>query len=65
MEICKNCGSYIMADISGKSSDCNCGDIDGEEFEGYVPENIGIGGGDYIEFTWCLDCGMIQGDFPK
>ena len=32
--------------------------------EGYVPENLNIGGGDYIEFTYCLQCGKIQGDFP-
>ena len=34
------------------------------EHEGYVPKNIGIGGGDYIEFDYCADCGMILGDFP-
>ena len=25
---------------------------------------MGIGGGDYIEFAYCLDCGQIQKDFP-
>jgi hypothetical protein len=38
--------------------------INGKEGDGYVPDDIGIGGGDYITFTYCLDCGKIQGDFP-
>jgi hypothetical protein len=25
---------------------------------------MGIGGGDYVAFSYCLDCGQIQGDFP-
>lgn len=25
---------------------------------------MGIGGGDYVEFDYCLDCGQIQGTFP-
>ena len=34
---------------------------------GYVPEGIGVGAedsDDYVEFTYCLDCGQIQGEFP-
>jgi len=31
---------------------------------GYVPNDLGIGDGDYLEFDLCLDCGQIQGDFP-
>jgi len=30
----------------------------------YVPGDFGIGGGDYIRFDYCLECGKIQGDFP-
>lgn len=36
-----------------------------KEKDGYVPSDMGIGGGDYIEFEWCLDCGQIQGTFPR
>jgi hypothetical protein len=32
--------------------------------DGYVPSKMGIGGGDYMEFSYCLDCGQIQGKFP-
>jgi hypothetical protein len=32
--------------------------------DGYVPDDLGIGGGDYVEFDYCLDCGQLQGKFP-
>ncbi len=52
--------------VSGKSSDCNCIYFEelGLEINGYVPYDLNIGGGDYIEFKYCLDCGQIQGTFP-
>jgi hypothetical protein len=30
----------------------------------YVPRYLGLGGGDYVKFEFCLECGRIQGDFP-
>jgi hypothetical protein len=30
------------------------------EYDGYVPTGIGIGGNDYLEFDYCLNCGQIQ-----
>lgn len=30
------------------------------DHDGYVPHGLGIGGGDYLRFTVCLDCGKIQ-----
>lgn len=62
---CIKCGSERIISISSKSSDLNYFQYNGKEYEGYVVEDIGIGeGGDYIEFSWCLDCGQIQGNFP-
>ena len=61
---CQRCKSERVSNICSKSSDLNGGEIDGAAFEGYVPEHSGIGGGDYVEFSWCMDCGQIQGDFP-
>jgi hypothetical protein len=29
-----------------------------------VPRDLGIGGGDDVQLTYCLDCGQIQGKFP-
>jgi hypothetical protein len=37
------------------------------EHHGYVPRDLGIGGGDYVKLSYCLDCGQIQPgktDFP-
>lgn len=61
---CIRCNSERIIQVSGKTSDCYGHTLQGKNYEGYVPFNIGIGGGDYIEFTYCLDCGQIQGDFP-
>ena len=37
----------------------------GKENDGYVPVGVGIGGGDYVDFTYCLECGKIQSNqFP-
>jgi len=65
--ICK-CGSDRIITVSGKTSDmfgCDYGTI---QYNGYVPEKIGItdgeGCGDYIGFSYCLECGKIQGNFP-
>jgi len=32
--------------------------------QNYVPYDLGIGGGDYIQFMYCLNCGKIHGNFP-
>jgi hypothetical protein len=66
---CRNsdtCGSDRIATITAKCDDrCTVtfpGLIDSQ---GYVPRDVGIGGGDYVEFSWCLDCGLIQSEeFP-
>lgn len=31
----------------------------------YVPSDLNIGGGDYLSFDVCLDCGQMQGEWPK
>lgn len=65
---CQTCNSKRLVFISGKSSDMNSFYFEesgkkSDDFE-YVPDDMNIGGGDYIEFFMCLDCGQIQGDFP-
>lgn len=30
-----------------------------EQF-GYVPRDLGIGGGDFVRFSVCLECGTMQ-----
>ena len=61
---CKICkGNRVML-VNAKCSDCCQVNLDGKDKVGYVPSEFGIGGGDYIEFDLCLDCGRIQGSFP-
>lgn len=63
---CQKCGSNRMADISGKCSDMSDFSIpsQGIEKDGYVPSDAGIGGGDYIEIGYCMDCGQMEGEWP-
>lgn len=63
--ICQRCSSIRVARVCAKCSDmCSVSINKTNEVDGCVPEDIGIGGGDYVEFSWCLDCGQIQGKFP-
>ncbi len=63
---CGHCGSDRVASVSGKCEDM-CHIVykeNDEERNDYVPKDMGIGRGDYLRFSYCLECGMIQGDFP-
>ncbi len=61
---CQRCKSERIANVSAKCADlCFCS-VDGKEHEGYVPSDMGVGSGDYVELEYCLDCGQIQGGFP-
>ena len=55
---------HRIALVSAKCSDCCVVVIGDSESDGYVPRGMGIGGGDYVEFRYCLDCGVIVGQFP-
>lgn len=61
---CQRCKSKRIHNVSAKCSDMCNGDINGRGHEGYVPEDLGIGGGDYLKFSYCLDCGQLQNKFP-
>ncbi len=61
---CYACGGSRIAEVGGKTSDrCNIS-IGKKEHSGYVPRDMRIGGGDYLAFDFCLDCGQMQGEFP-
>jgi len=60
---CK-CGSDKIIHISGKTDDTCSVSFKDVEGEGYVPSDLGIGGGDYIDFSFCGNCGLIQGFQP-
>ncbi len=61
---CGKCSSERVAQVSAKCCDHCVYQYQDREHIGYVPDDLGIGGGDYIEFDYCLDCGQIQGHFP-
>ncbi len=59
------CGKPELIVVNAKCSDmCHIRYPDLTEEQGYVPRNINIGGGDYIEFSYCINCGKIRGKFP-
>jgi len=60
---CK-CESERIVHVSAKCSDRCDVSIGTKELSDYVPRDMGIGHGDYVEFSYCLDCGQIQGEFP-
>jgi len=64
---CQRCKSHRILSIQSKTDDSSFYMwMEGENgWQGYVPSNMGIGGGNnYIEFDYCLFCGQIQGKFP-
>lgn len=62
---CQKCSSDKIFSVTAKCTDlCFVVSDTGKEHDGYVPENIGIGGGDYVRIKYCIDCGQIQGTFP-
>jgi len=64
MSYCQRCQSNRIANVSAKCSDC-CGySVGDSNDDGYVPDDMGVGGRDYMEITYCLHCGQLQGEFP-
>jgi len=59
------CEKREVIRVMGKCSDlCQVMYPGGTESNGEVPYNINIGGGDYLEFDYCMNCGQMVGDFP-
>lgn len=61
---CQKCESKRILTLSAKCSDACFVEYDELEKDGYVPWDIGIGGGDYVEIEVCMECGQLQGHFP-
>ncbi len=62
--MCMCCENPKIATISAKCSDKFMFNSKGIKYVGYVPYDIGIGGGEYISFELCLSCGKIR-DFVE
>lgn len=61
---CQACRSSRTAYVLARCSDMCSVDLAGRRRRGYVPRDLGIGGGDDIQFEYCLDDGRIRGAFP-
>jgi len=61
---CSKCKSDRILSVNAKCSDMCFVQINGYEKSDYVPNDLGIGGGDYVHFDMCLECGQVQGVFP-
>lgn len=61
---CQKCNSQRVLRFSAKCSDMFDATIGTHEHDGYVPGDLGIGRGDYIDARVCLDCGQMQGTYP-
>ena len=61
---CRVCESDRILQVSGKCSDRFGATYKNKDYDGYVTSEVGIGGGDYVEFKYCLECGTIQNKFP-
>ena len=62
---CIRCKSDRILDVSGKTSDCFNATYKGNEYDGYVLTDVGMGDdSDCINIKYCLNCGQIQGKFP-
>lgn len=61
--MCQTCNSVKIITVTAKCDVCQFIGIDFIH-SGYVPYNAEIGGGNHIDFAYCLDCGQIQGSFP-
>ena len=61
---CPKCFSERIANVGAKCSDMFNAGFGDTSYQGYVLSDMGIGGGDYLELDYCMDCGQILGTFP-
>jgi hypothetical protein len=61
---CQKCNSNRIANVYAKCDDRFNVELYGNQITGYVSSDFEIGSGDEMEFSLCLDCGQVQGQFP-
>ena len=65
MPTCQECKGDRIMSVSAKCADLCSAMYHGVEHDGYVPKGISIDRfGDYVDVTFCLDCGQLQGKWP-
>ena len=67
MAKCDKCKSKRVIDYSAKCSDLCVTNYKGKGYDGYVPhiDSDIDDNGDYLQPAICLECGKVQGTFPK
>jgi len=61
---CQKCNSERVLGVSGKTSDMCSMRLGATRHSDYVTYDLNLGGGDYLEFDLCLECGQLQGKWP-
>lgn len=61
---CQTCKSLRVISVYAHCSDMFGANAE-QEYSGYVLEDLGIGSGDDVEFNYCMNCGQMQGKFPR
>ena len=56
--------SAKCSDVFDMSLHNDTGSQHGEDYDGYVPSGIGVGGGDYLELEIDIETGKIRGWKP-
>ncbi len=60
--ICHQCKTHSVVSIVAKCDDRCQVEYNDKQIHGYVPREIGIGGGDYIRISYCHICMRIQSE---
>ena len=63
--MCSRCGSSRVLRVTGKVADLCTMALLAESRTGEVDPSLGVGSGDYLRFRVCLDCGQMQGTWPR
>lgn len=61
---CQKCNSNRMMSVHAHAKDSHIVQFEDTEYDGYLPDDLGIGGGDDLNIDYCLDCGTIAGTWP-
>ena len=67
MTVCVKCGSTHIIHVSSILSLCDEGTtvtLDGTTHEIFIPRDFNIGGGNFIDFQCCNNCGQMVGIWP-
>lgn len=64
---CQKCDSEHVIEFGSHGRDCNIINAPSfdVEYDGYLPYISDVCGGDDMLLNVCLNCGQIQGQFPK